>query len=211
MKDDVGNFSKEMETVIKHLNETIAYECSFSCSMRPACTWGKGGERSRCDVTGPKSRLGGDSDFSPGRSRDLGGVGGHAVLRADGQSMGTVGQGCLQLGADAMLSPAMYIWGNMFVTVTSMKDPVTCPSWRRIRTIKTLYWRGQHVISGTLTLPLFPRVRNGTCIHNFWEDNLKTLPTKWIPSNSCLTTSQETWGCPAHTWCVGCLFLWMWL
>lgn len=103
MKNDVGNFSKEMETVTKHLNDTIDYECSFSCSMRPACTCGKGGERSRCEVTGPKYRLGGDSDFSPGRSRDRGGVGEHAVLRADGQSVGTVGQGCLQLGADAVV------------------------------------------------------------------------------------------------------------
>lgn len=73
MKDDVGNFSKEMETVKNHLNETTAYECFFSCSVRPACTWGKGRERSRCEVTGPKSTLGRDSGFSPERSTDWGG------------------------------------------------------------------------------------------------------------------------------------------
>lgn len=38
------------------------------------------------------------------------------------------------------------------------------------------------MISGTLTVTLFPGLRNGTWIYNSWEDNLKTLLTKWIPS-----------------------------
>lgn len=100
MKEEVGNFSKEMETVRKHLNETLAYESPFSSSMTPACT--RGGVRMEVDVKSQEPNQGEAASVqeeAQTRWEDT-------VLMANGQSMGAAGLAWVPLSAELMLSPA---------------------------------------------------------------------------------------------------------
>lgn len=102
-----------------------AYEWSFSCSMRSAWTWGMGGERSRCEVTGPKSRLGRDRGFSPGRGTDRGDMqSGGLMARVWVQWVRAACNWALMLCCHLQCTPR---WHVCDCHLTPMKNLVTCP------------------------------------------------------------------------------------